>query len=611
MPDGRRRARQRRRRAIAVGVVAATGIAIGLGISVATAQGPFSYRTSVAAVSSVDHTLNVSGTLEPVTEGTAAFQVSGTVAAVDVTKGEKVTAGQTLATMDTTAVKATLTEVEDTLKSAEAKLTEDELDESSSNSSPGDTAQTSSVKAGTAAATTKPVTIAGYVLTVASVPTSATPDGTGGSGSSGSSNGSVNQDQAAVVTDQHQVDGELEMTAADLAAMQSACAGGGRTSAPASTTSTTGPSPSSAGTTVPSPTSTSTTVPSGDTTGSTSACVSALTTASSAEQQVSTDQKILATAETNLAKALTAESKSARTAKATSTPGSTTSSHTAGSSTTPTASTSTTAGTGSTGSSGSTSVDTDTPEQLAGDEATIDADKATLVNDQELLAATTLVSPVSGTVESVDLATGGSVSARSTSDTITVVDWNNYEVAASLTTTQVEGVKIDQKAQVNVDGTSDRLDATVTRVGPVADSDSSYTYPVIVTVTSPTGQLAAGSAAQMVIDLSQADNTVVVPSSAVHTTSTGTYVYVDKAGKEVRQAVKTGLVGTVHTQITLGLTSGQVVILADPSQAVPSSSTNSTTANRFSGTFRPSTSTGGSTTGGVGGAIPPGTGSGA
>ena len=45
-----------------------------------------------------------------------------------------------------------------------------------------------------------------------------------------------------------------------------------------------------------------------------------------------------------------------------------------------------TSGTGTIGSS-ATSVNTNTPEQLAGDEATIDNDKATLVNAQQALAA--------------------------------------------------------------------------------------------------------------------------------------------------------------------------------------------------------------------------------
>jgi trimeric autotransporter adhesin len=602
---------------IAVGVIAAAGTGIGLGVSVATAQGPASFRTAVASVSSVSHTLDVSGVLQPVTDATAGFQISGTVASVDVIKGQKVTAGETIATLDTASVQATLTEAQDTLNSAEAKLTEDELDESSSSSGGSSATQTGSVQAATTAATTGSVSAASYVLTSAS-----TPSGTASS-ESGSSSSSVTQDQQAVVTDQHQVDTDLQSAAADLAAMQTACtSGGGNPPTRSTTTSTTIPSSNTTSTTIPSSNTTSTTIPSSNTTStiipsssttsttvpassSTSACAAALTAASTAEEQVSADQKTLATDETNLAGALSTEAKSTGTTKTSPSPSSTGSSNTGGSSTPRTSS----SATGATGSSTST-VNTDTPEQLASDEATIDNDKATLVNAQQSLAAATLVSPVSGTVESVGLMVGDSVSAGSTSNAITVVDWNSYEVTATLTTNQVQDVKVGQPAQVTVDGTSGTLQAKVTRVGPVEESGSSYTYPVIVTVTSSTGQLAAGSAAQTVIDLSQANDTVVVPTSAVHTTSTGSYVYLDKAGKEVRQTVKMGLVGDVYSQITSGLTQGQVVVLADPSESVPSSSTNST-SNRFggTGTFRVGTFTGGGTTGPGGSGAPPAAGS--
>ncbi len=631
MPDRRpRQVRQRRRRTIAIGVVAAAGTGIGLGVSAATAQGPIAYPTAVVSVSSVNRTLDVSGVLQPVTDAAAVFQISGTVASVNVTKGQKVTAGQTIATLDPTSLQAIVTEAQDTLNSAEAKLREDELDESSSSTSTGGSStQTASVPAATTAADTQPVSAAPYMLTSASIPSGTAPGG------SESSDGSVSQDQQAVVTDQHTVDTDLETAAADLAAMQKTCASGGGTAPTTSSTSTTVASSSTTSPTVASSATTSTTTPASS---STSACAAALTTASTAEQQVSTDQKTLASAETDLANALSAEQKSTETSRTSTTtpttPSHTGSAQTGGSSTqatsaqptstqptstrpTSTEPTSTprtsTSGTGTIGSS-ATSVNTNTPEQLAGDEATIDNDKATLVNAQQALAAAILVSPVAGTVESIGMAVGDTVSAGSTSSTITIVDWNSYEVTATLTNSQVQDVKVGQPAQVTVDGTSQTLQGTVTRVGPVQESSSSYTYPVIVTVTSSTGQLAAGSAAQTVIDLSQADNTAVVPTSAVHTTGTGSYVYVDKAGQEVRQTVKTGLVGDVYTQITSGLTQGQVVVLADPSESVPSSSTNST-SNRFGrgGTFRVGTFTPGRTGGGTpssgGGGTPPASGS--
>ena len=202
------------------------------------------------------------------------------------------------------------------------------------------------------------------------------------------------------------------------------------------------------------------------------------------------------------------------------------------------------------------------------------------MNAQQSLAAATLTAPISGTVESVGLASGDDVTAGSASQGVAIVNWDSYEITATLTTTQVQDVKVGQDAQISVDGTAAALTARVTRVGPAEGSGSSYTYPVVATVTSSTGLLASGSGAQMTIDLSEASGVLVVPTSAVHTTATNnSYVELDRRGKEVRQKVTTGLVGSVYTQITSGLTSGEVVVLADPSEAVPSSSAKSATTN--------------------------------
>jgi trimeric autotransporter adhesin len=211
-----------------------------------------------------------------------------------------------------------------------------------------------------------------------------------------------------------------------------------------------------------------------------------------------------------------------------------------------------------------------------------------VVKAQQSLDAASLVSPISGTVESVNLAGGDTVTAGSTSETITIVDWGSYEVSGTLTTAQAEEVKDGQVALIAVDGVTGTFEGKVTRVGPVEDDDSTYSYPVIIALTSPTTEkeLADGSTAQVSIDLARASGVVVVPTSAVHTSgSHGSYVYLDRGGQEVRKKVTVGLVGSTYTQVTSGVTQGTVVVLADPSEAVPSSSNDTTSTKRtFGGT---------------------------
>ena len=106
-------------------------------------------------------------------------------------------------------------------------------------------------------------------------------------------------------------------------------------------------------------------------------------------------------------------------------------------------------------------------------------------------------------------------------------------------------------------------------------------------------QFPAGADAQLTVDLHSVNSAVVVPTSAVHTNGTTTYVLVRKGASEQEQRVTVGVVGAVYTQITSGLSRGTMVILADPSTPVPSSNTQTTTG---AGVF-------GNTGTGAGGAI--------
>ncbi len=79
------------------------------------------YRTATVEKRDVNSVLTGVGTIEPVSQATVAFPVSGTVKTIDVEVGDTVTAGQQLATLDTQSLDATLHQAEATL--AEAKLT--------------------------------------------------------------------------------------------------------------------------------------------------------------------------------------------------------------------------------------------------------------------------------------------------------------------------------------------------------------------------------------------------------------------------------------------------------------------------------------------------------
>lgn len=87
----------------------------------ASAQEPVT-RTATAGLATMEKTVDGTGTLTPAVQEDVSFAVSGTVTSVAVTQGQTVTAGQTLATVDTLRLDADLLAARATLATAQARL---------------------------------------------------------------------------------------------------------------------------------------------------------------------------------------------------------------------------------------------------------------------------------------------------------------------------------------------------------------------------------------------------------------------------------------------------------------------------------------------------------
>ena len=116
----------------------------------------------------------------------------------------------------------------------------------------------------------------------------------------------------------------------------------------------------------------------------------------------------------------------------------------------------------------------------------------------------------------------------------------------------------------------------MSQVGPVQASDGEYTYPVVVALPSSTNGLFTGSSANVDITTGAVSDVVAVPTSAVETLETRSYVLELDKGVLTRKFIKIGMVGDTYTQVLSGLSPGQSVVLADYAEAVPSSNTDST-----------------------------------
>jgi multidrug efflux pump subunit AcrA (membrane-fusion protein) len=490
----------------------------------------------------VDQTMDVTGTVQPVSQAVVDYQVSGQVATLPVALGDQVTAGEVLSTLQTASLSQAVTAAQSTLTADEAQLTSDEKAEITG-------ASTSSTSSDSSSGNKSP----------SSTSSGSGSSGTGSTGSeSSSSEATIVKLQQALVNDQQRADADTQQESADLAAEQSACASSSST-APSSGSGTGGTPPTETdptGTPSSTTTTTTTTAPGASSSTPGTACSSALAAVLSDQQNVQSDQSAVASDENALGAALNG-----------------TTSEVSGSA--PSAHASVVSG-GTDSNSVSKSPDSSTtvgPAQIDQDQATIDGDQAAIIEAQQSLEEAQLTSPIAGTIVSEGLSVGQTVPAGSTTDAITIIGARSFELAGSLTSSQVQEVQVGQQAVVQVDGLLTSVTGNVTQVGPVSSSDSGISYPVVVTLPSDAKGVFDGSTAVASIITAQVTNAVTVPTSALHLSGTTTTVELMKNGKLVSHRVVLGVVGNIDSQIKSGLAPGERVVLADYAEPVPSSST--------------------------------------
>ena len=567
----RRRRRARRRRAIALVVglaVVATGSAVG--IAATSGNGP-ARRLATVARASVTQTVESSGTITSSLKLTPSFSADGTVKSVDVQVGDTVRKGQTLASLDTTSLQADVDSANSTLANAKQQLEADKTGQTSV------TPNNSSAASNSSDVTAKSLDAQEISPSPSPSPSAAAKP------TSADLSGLIRQveaAQAAVITAQQHVDAaQTEVDAAQHTvdadvtqntklrdAQHAACATSGESPSPSPTDSASSDSPVSA------------------------ACSTAMAGYEASADTLSADMAILdakiSAQDGNLDvldSAITALDKLVGQLQAAAASSTGRSTSPRGSATKPSGSNRTAAPNGSNKSNSPSqpAQDSSSPSasepasaaQLAADQAAIDAAEAQLKAAEQDLAAATLKSPAAGKVAAVGLTAGASSSGK----TITIVGTGVPGVEATVSLSEANLVKVGQSVSVAVDGVAKKLHGTVESVGLLSStSDSTTTIPITVKLDADSPDLFDGSGADVVITTGTAADVVAVPNSAIHSGAGGSHtVTVLNGGKTSTVRVTLGVASRDLTQIKSGLKVGDQVVLADFSQSLPSSSTNS------------------------------------
>ena len=245
------------------------------------------------------------------------------------------------------------------------------------------------------------------------------------------------------------------------------------------------------------------------------------------------------------------------------------------------------------------------PNALASGQSQVAAAQAQVSAAQLALNETTLTSPTSGTVISIngvpgEASTGGTAqspgslapqpssggSGSGAASAFMVIDDTSSFVAvmpfaetdaARLAANQTAALTFDAIPGLTISGHVLSISPAATVVSNVVD----YYVSFVLNRTDP--RLREGMTANAAVTVAQADNAVRVPNAAVHTTAGTTMVTVLTKGQQVPTEVITGVIGDTYTEIKAGLNEGDVVVL--PTIRTTTGTTNGNSLIRGGGGF--------------------------
>ena len=168
-----------------------------------------------------------------------------------------------------------------------------------------------------------------------------------------------------------------------------------------------------------------------------------------------------------------------------------------------------------------------------------------------------IIAPISGTLLSLSATEGGYVSNAMPVATIDGAD--QMKITVSVSETLVPKLTIGDTASVTVSAAGQSFDATIRAVEQAANMQTQL-YTVTLSVPSDVTGLLSGMFADVTFHTDRADNVVVVPTEAILTSGQEQHVYIVDGGTAKYVPVTTGLTGAGVTQITSGLTGGELLV---------------------------------------------------
>ena len=208
------------------------------------------------------------------------------------------------------------------------------------------------------------------------------------------------------------------------------------------------------------------------------------------------------------------------------------------------------------------------PAQKSAAYAALESAETALDQAQANLEKATLRAPMAGTILSVSVERGDTVTTAG-ADLFTIADLGAFEVTADFAESDIVEIVEGQSVRLEFDALPDETrEGEVTHValqGVVdASGGSLTTYEVTVSVPDPPALLRVGMTAQVDIITAENADVVAAPVAALNVKGDQTVVNVISPGGTVAEVVvETGSQGSNFVEITSGLEGGETVVIGD------------------------------------------------
>jgi HlyD family secretion protein len=176
-----------------------------------------------------------------------------------------------------------------------------------------------------------------------------------------------------------------------------------------------------------------------------------------------------------------------------------------------------------------------------------------------------ITSPVSGVIASRMFDPGTLVGPTSPYPLMYVVDDSSFSIKADISEIDLDKVKIGQPVEITIDAIPGvRSDGTITEINPSATMGT-RTYTLKVEVKNRDGLMKSGMFARGSVRVAVNQNALKIPKDSIIKRNGKDGVFVVNANKVKFAEIETGIINTLHVEVTKGLTGSEEIVVVGAS----------------------------------------------